>query len=730
MNKCPKVQALKPIWQEGAPYLFVHLSLVSMKRLLLLPFFLCTLSIHLKSQGRLIDSLKTVLKTLGEDSNKVKLLNEIGWKLTQRNNPDASGYAQKAKELGEAIRFTRGVVRACNTLGVIEMDKSNYRESLDYFQLCLHISDDIHYSIGQGNAYSNIGTIYLYLGNYPDALKNYLSALKIYEAIKDNSGIASTSNNMGGIYMFLGNYEEALKSYQASLKIKQKRGDKQGIANSLANIGGIYQLKKEDEKALEQYHLALKLYIEIEDKKGIATSYSNIGLVYADRKAYPDAIQSETQALAMRRKMDDKEGIATSCIHLAESEIAINLYPEAKKHLGEALSLALSIGNKEAIKNAYLSLSHLSDALHDFKEAFSNYKFYIIYRDSLNNEANTKKNTEARMQFEFDKKEALNNAEQGKKDVLALQEKQKQKYLLLGVIGVLIVVFLFSLFLYNRFKVTQRQKRIIEDQKEIVEQKNNIIEEKQKEILDSINYAKRIQLALLASENLLKENLTDHFVLFKPKDIVAGDFYWATPSREGFMYITADCTGHGVPGAFMSLLNISKLNEAINQKQITRPDLVLNDVRTEIIHALNPPGSVEESKDGMDCVLCNLNLEKMSLQFAAANDSLIVWREGTLIHCRADKMPVGKYTDTLQPFTYNEMELKKGDIIYTYTDGYADQFGGSHGKKFKYKPFEELLLVIARMPMHEQKEALDKAFENWKGKFDQVDDVCVMGVKI
>jgi serine phosphatase RsbU (regulator of sigma subunit)/Tfp pilus assembly protein PilF len=548
--------------------------------------------------------------------------------------------------------------------------------------------------------------------------------------LKDNSGIASTNNNMGGIYMYQGNYEEALKCYTSSLQIKEKRKDKLGIANSLGNIGGIYELTKQYDKALEEYKTALKLYLEVEDKRGIATSYSNMGIVYADNKKYGDAIQEETRALSIRRVMEDKEGIATSCIHLAESEIQTKDYTGAQKHLDEALRIARGIGDKEAIKNTYLTKSTLNEAQHAFREAFDNYKSYIVYRDSLVNEANTKRNVETKMQFDFDKKEALTRAEQEKKDVVARQDKQKQKFILLGVTAVLILVFVFSIFLYKRFKVTQRQKKIIEAQKEVVEQKNSIIEEKQKEILDSINYAKRIQLALLASESLLEEHLPDYFVLFKPKDIVAGDFYWASNSPEGFLYITADCTGHGVPGAFMSLLNISKLSEAINQKHIIRPDLILNDVRTEIIHALNPPGSNEESKDGMDCVLCKLDLKAMKLQFAAANDSLLILRDGAFIHCRADKMPVGKYTDTLLPFTYNEIELHKGDIIYTYTDGYADQFGGLHGKKLKYKPFEEMLLSIAKLPMREQKEALDKAFDQWKGEYDQVDDVCIMGVRI
>ncbi len=292
-------------------------------------------------------------------------------------------------------------------------------------------------------------------------------------------------------------------------------------------------------------------------------------------------------------------------------------------------------------------------------------------------------------------------------------------------IAFLNLVFLF--FITIIFFTFFRRENVL-FQKAILEQKD-IIEEKQKEILDSIAYAKRIQFSLLASQNLLRSNLPDHFVLFKPKDVVSGDFYWATPTPEGFIYITADCTGHGVPGAFMSLLNISKLSQVINENKINRPDIILNHIRTEIINALNAEGS-EESKDGMDAVLCKLDIPNMKLQYAAANNPFYIIRNKELIVCKADKMPVGKGHDDTLSFTFNEIALQKGDLIYTFTDGYADQFGGVKGKKFKYKQLEEMLLSIHTLPLEDQSKMLDEKFETWKGKLNQVDDVLIIGVKV
>jgi serine phosphatase RsbU (regulator of sigma subunit) len=226
------------------------------------------------------------------------------------------------------------------------------------------------------------------------------------------------------------------------------------------------------------------------------------------------------------------------------------------------------------------------------------------------------------------------------------------------------------------------------------------------------------------------------FIYYKPKDIVSGDFYYALSHKhvgkqnEIFYMCTADCTGHGVPGAFMSMLGISYLNESILEKNLVHPNEILDNMRTGIIASLNPEGSEEESKDGMDCVLCAYDFANMKLEFAAANNPLWLMRGGQITEYKADKMPVGKYQENVAPFTLHTIDLKKGDVIYTFTDGYADQFGGDKGKKFKYKQLQEKLLEIHTKPMEDQKKILNETFENWKGNHEQVDDVCVIGILI
>ena len=226
------------------------------------------------------------------------------------------------------------------------------------------------------------------------------------------------------------------------------------------------------------------------------------------------------------------------------------------------------------------------------------------------------------------------------------------------------------------------------------------------------------------------------FILYKPKDIVSGDFYHAIAHKptgsknELFFMCTADCTGHGVPGALMSMVGISHLNESIIEKNLIHPNEILDNMRKGIIASLNPEGSEEESKDGMDCVLCAYDFENMTLEFAAANNSLWLIRNGALIEYKPDKMPVGMYHSKIAPFSLQTIALEKGDIIYTFTDGFADQFGGEKGKKYKYKKLQEKLLQLKDLPMTDQKDILEKEFEEWRGNLEQVDDVLIIGVKI
>jgi len=353
---------------------------------------------------------------------------------------------------------------------------------------------------------------------------------------------------------------------------------------------------------------------------------------------------------------------------------------------------------------------------------------------------------------------SLNNLREGKYTLLikARTDLEDKEYTLeipfkisppwyRSVLAYISYALLFLAFIYVVVKLNS--KRLLEDnrklEKTIEERTSTIshqkeeIEHKQKEILDSINYAQRIQRALLASEKLLNKNLPDYFVFFQPKDVVSGDFYWAAELKnKQFALVTADSTGHGVPGAIMSMLNISCLKEAVESEKLYSAKDILNHTRKKVIETLANDGSESGGKDGMDCSLICLDLKNNQFTYAAANNPVWVIRingdtkEKELIELSPDKMPVGKHDRDSVSFNEHVFELQKGDVIYTLTDGLPDQFGGPKGKKFMYKQLKELLLSISNLSMQDQKSKLLEALENWRGYNEQVDDICLIGVRV
>lgn len=578
-------------------------------------------------------------------------------------------------------------------------------------------------------ALGDVGYIEMEQGKYPEALMHYKQALVYSREAKDDEYVGVIGTYISQLYDWMGDYKEALKSYHEVRAHFKKHHGIRDYGVVLMNIGAVHGNRKQTDSALYYYDLALK-EIPVTEEKSRAIIKINMAYNYFIEKRNLNQIRKMLEeSMRVFEKFNSQSNITLTKYYFAILYVETGEFSKALPLFYDALSHYHSEGNISRLALLYERMSYTYERLGQKDSAFKSFKLYKQFNDSVLTDLAAKNMSQQRVLFDMDKKqleiEALEQKQKSQKE--QLQREKTQRYALFG--GVLLLL-VFGAFMYNRFKVTQKQKVIIEEQEKETNYQKHLIEEKQKEIVDSINYAKRIQYALLAGDNLLKQNLPEHFVLFQPKDVVSGDFYWATPSPEGFIYITADCTGHGVPGAFMSLLNISKLSQAINENKIYRPDLILNNVRSEIIRALNPEGSPEESKDGMDAVLCKIDLKNMKLSYAAANNSFYIIRNREILICKADKMPVGKGHDDTALFTYNESTLQKGDVIYTFTDGYADQFGGPKGKKFKYKQLEEVLIKIHHLPMIEQHEKLLITFNEWRGALEQVDDVCVIGIRV
>lgn len=326
---------------------------------------------------------------------------------------------------------------------------------------------------------------------------------------------------------------------------------------------------------------------------------------------------------------------------------------------------------------------------------------------------------------ELQKDKELNDVKLQAKDVEISSREKTIAYFIFALIG----FGISTIFIVRSNILRKKMNQELAIQKAEIEQQKHLVEEKHKEITDSINYAERIQKSFLATKDTLDENLKDYFIFFKPKDVVSGDFYWAETLLNGnFALATADSTGHGVPGSIMSLLNITSLEKAIETE--SEPANILNTTRNIIINRLKKDGSPDGGKDGMDCSLVVFDRKNNKLIVSAAHNPVWIVRGTQVIEIKADKMPVGKHDNQHVPFTQHEMDLQKGDIVYTLTDGFPDQFGGDKGKKFMSKNLRELLLANASVPMAQQKDLLENTFTTWKQNLEQVDDVTVIGVKI
>jgi class 3 adenylate cyclase/tetratricopeptide (TPR) repeat protein len=434
----------------------------------LLPLYLILSAFISFAQNETIDSLQQALKNYDAqklelrknllpdkgDTTKVIILENLFWEFyLGSDNVTAKKYAEDAMALAQRINYKKGIASSYNIIGLIYDSQGNYPEALKNHFASLKTSEEAGSKKGIADSYGNIGNIYYEQGNYPEALKYNFVSLKISEETGDKKGIAHSYNNIGVIYQEQGNYPEALKNYLASLKIKEEVGDKHGIAGSYNNIGAVYEDQGNHPEAMKNYFSALKIWEEIGDKGGIADCYTNIGAVYEDQGNYADALNNFFAALKIYEEIGDKNRIAASCNSIGQAKTKTHMAASGKDWLLKGLTLAKEIGSVDVMKSSYEGFAKADSALGNFKGAYENHKLFIQYRDSLNNEENTKKTTQMQMQYEFDKKESETK-------VLTDAELNKQKLVRNGFMGGFAVVLAFAgVFFRQRNKIKNEKQR-------------------------------------------------------------------------------------------------------------------------------------------------------------------------------------------------------------------------------------------------------------------------------
>lgn len=628
------------------------------------------------------------------------------------------------------------------------------KKSLEYFEKALQLSQKVAYLKGEISSANSIGIYYYKKSDYKNATKYYLIALKALEKKGDKKNSAVLYTNIGLIYLDEGFYNQAFDFLEKSLKIRLEVSDSAGFPGAYNNLGlleyqrgysgGDNQQKKQLYEAAERYHHeAMKWSRIIEDSTGLAYALANLSNVYRELGNLGKAVQYCLQAIEIEKILGDLNAESSSYIDLGLAYLANKEYNKAEEAFLKALRTGEELSDMEVIKYSCQNLEAVYEEKGDYRKAILYFKRYNALKDSLLNSENTRQINEMQAIYETDKKDQENKllaAENSLKNEEIAEQKRTRNYLV-GILVFSALVIAGAVLAYRKIRSSNKllsiQKHSIEQkntqlerQKEEIEKQKELVEDHQKEIIDSINYAQKIQSAILPSLNDFRDTVKNGFVLFKPKDIVSGDFYWLSEKENYIFYAAADCTGHGVPGGFMSMLGTSLLNEVVNEKKIYEPADVLDMLRVKIILALKQKGESGENKDGMDMVFCRLDKNKKQLVYAAANNPLWLVRNGQCIEYRADKQPVGISGGKSEQFTQHTIDLQAGDCIYIFTDGFADQFGGPKGKKFKYKQFQELLVENASKPVAEQHNILEKSIDSWRGTLEQVDDVLVIGVRV
>ncbi|MDQ3046956.1 MAG: tetratricopeptide repeat protein [Bacteroidota bacterium] len=649
---------------------------------------------------------------------------------------------RRSDQLARSVNDTAGIANVYYVKGSIYSDKGMYKLAITNLDSSLVLRNQINDQLGIAASLSFMGLNHAFLGDYPIAVEYLQKSIAIREKLGDKRGLANSYLNLYKVYFEIDDLEKALALEFKSLAICSDIGDQQCVSGRLTNIGFIYQKLGKYTEALEYHYKALAISKKINIRNRIALVLENIAMVNILSGKAKEALPFLDESAAIRKEIGDKEGVANCKLTYSRAYQSMNDHTKAIRLAEDALEDATKMQTPAIAANAHDLLSSSYSKVENFEKAFFHYNQFIVLRDSLYSKEKSKEITRKEMQFAFDKEQQIQQLQQEKKTAEVKQNAEKERFIR-NILLIAIALFIFFTIIIIKAYVQKNkintklneQKNVLENRNKEIHRQHEIIEVKNKEITDSIYYAQNIQSALMPSASDYNNFFEESLIVFKPKDIISGDFYWITSVDGKIIFATADCTGHGVPGGFMSMLGIALLNELVNDHGITEPSLVLSKLRKKVINALKQNTSVSTAKDGMDIVLGSVDKEKMILTYSAANNPLWIIRNGegefpALLEFKADKIPVGISGTTTKPFSQHNIPLLKGDIIYTFTDGYADQFGGEKGKKFKYKQLKELLLDCSSKPLSEQKIIIESTLGNWKGNLEQVDDILLIAVKV
>jgi tetratricopeptide (TPR) repeat protein len=687
----------------------------------------------------------------------------LGRLFAEKENSDrAIEFYNESIRLRQEISDFTGIARCHNNIGIVYYYQGNFDKAIESYEKSIKIREQLNDNTGISNCYLNMGLILTDQGKFDKAIESYLDALKIKEELHDKLGIAHCYNNIGNLHADRGSPKKAIEYYLMALKIREELDDKEGISGCYTNIGLAHSELDDYNKAIHYYQKAIPIYTELADEMGLADNYNNLGIAFRNKSEFQTAIGYFEKSLTIREKLGDVHGITAvtsniSSLHLSlanglEKSGSMQKAAEHRqlslKYGTKAMEMAKNIGAipqqkaiAENLVKAYKSTGNISKALHYAELSMD-------LRDSLFKQEKTKALAEMETRYNAEQKqrEIENQNLQIENQRLALLhanwETRKQRITMSVLVLAIIVVVVVAFYTHkSKTKQIETNKLLQQFNAEILQQKEEIITQSEeidfqnRKITSSLEYAGLIQQSVLTDAKSIESVFKEYFLFYKPCEIVSGDFYLVRQNESSIYIAIADCTGHGVPGALISMLGYAFLNEIVHRKIASHANLALEEMRAKVKDALNQTGKRYEQDDGIEIAFCIINKATRKLSYSGANIPLWLVRhednemEPILEIFEADSQPVGVYVRE-KPFTEKTVQLYEGDILYVFTDGLISQFGGPKGSRFMEKQLKELILSNSHLNLNEQVAVLEKNFSEWTGSNEQLDDVLAFGAKI
>lgn len=643
------------------------------------------------------------------------------------------------QQLGEESRKAN----AQYTLALIYLNADNYARALSQAQLSYEFYRQSDEVANQASVASLLCDIYKYLGRNDLAIEYCIEALRLWDELPRDTERVYVLNSIGTIYFNLNTYDKALQYFEEALALARKNKEAQGIATSLSNMGDVALKTGDTDKALAYFYQAFRLDSARQDQWGLSYSHYNVGKVYFELGQGEKAQEHLNKALLLAQSKENyalQAKVLTEIGNLRSSE---ENYIEAIRYYKNSLTIASRLNAIHLLKNIYQQLAKFYDRLGDSDNSLAYFKLYMLQSEKLYEQENARKISETEALYNLEKKEKEIELLKKENEIQELRANE-QELTNIGLLSGLLMVIVLVFVLYFAYRVKIKTNSILKQQKEAmgmqkeeiasqrddIALKNKVLTEQNQLITDSIKYAQRIQQSLLPDTRSFKEVLPASFIFFKPKDIVSGDFYWFAEQDGKIILAVIDCTGHGVPGAFMTVLANSLLDQIVNESNITAPDMILSLLDHKIQHHLHQQDSDVIETDGLDIALVVFNKRSMILSYAGAKIPLYHSHHDQIQMVAPNRFSVGARSKSEREFHSHHIKMRSGDFFYLATDGFQDQFGGPHEKKFMKTRFRQLLQHILPMGVEDQYGELGKSFYHWKGNQSQTDDVLVIGVKI